>query len=123
MNAVDDCGRTAIDHAVKVGQHEDAALYLLETAGAAWETPDGRPSVFFYAAILGLVRFLNAVMKRMRADNTDSALVATYMQTAAVHAIMGGGGGLRVLQTLVENGFDVKRPISLWWTAAGVIKT
>jgi ankyrin repeat protein len=88
--------------------HEDVALYFLAETGARWDAC-GEGYLVETAAMVGLPRLMAAALGVMRAAGVGVARVATHMRRGAAMAIM--LGKLASLPVLVEEGFDVTRPL------------
>lgn len=87
VDALDDDGKTALAFASHASQ-EEAALWLLEEAGAAWDVvPREGLCVVVQAAALGQVRLVKAGIRRMRADGVGEALLFEHLADAAYTGI------------------------------------
>jgi ankyrin repeat protein len=104
VEAVSEDGHTALIYAAAEEQ-EDAALYLLEEAGAAWDVGGEEYNALSAAATHGLVRLSKAILRRMRAESMEEEAIVGHMKKAADHAAY--CGHVAVLRLLTEEGLTL----------------
>lgn len=95
----------AVGYAVQQKQAE-AALHLLEEAGAAWDQPT--PScLLLVAARVGFFEFITPLLRHMRSKRVSDGDVAQHLAGAAARAIAEGLPGAS-LKALADAGLDLK---------------
>jgi ankyrin repeat protein len=107
VDARDERGVCVLVHAA-VKKEEDAALYLLEEAGAAWDVacPKG-VNPLTTAAYRVLPRLLRAVVRRMWAEGLGEDEIVRHLMDAADGCIE-ESCSVASLEALIEVGLDVK---------------
>lgn len=97
---------TALTYAVTNKQTE-AALYLLDEAGAAWDLPD--PFCLLLAAARdGLLRFTKSLLRHMRSKGVNDEDI-NHLLACVAGEIIREGSPAHWLNGLAEQGLDVKR--------------
>lgn len=105
VDGQDDEGKTAVAFATYASE-EEAAVYLIEEAGAPWQlAPRKKLSAVVQAAAVGQARLLRACLRRMRAEGVSEAVLADHMGGAAYFAARYGKEG--ALKALADEGLAV----------------
>jgi ankyrin repeat protein len=106
----DEDGKTAMDRAAWNGK-EETAIYLLEETGASWQVPGGWGVLLLSRSGDVNRSLLRAILRRMRVDGLDEAVVTFQMGEAAAGAV--ARGIIPMLQALMEEGLDPTRPVGI----------
>lgn len=91
-----------------IERQEEASVYLIEEAGASWAMPIRALSLFELASRNQMPRLLQALVRQMRRDGELEVFVQRQLAETAAAAIQ-EGEPIKVLQDLVNAGFDAKR--------------